>query len=258
MSQFTMELRRVCEALVGYTRPEEYPEIDSLISKARPLIFDFKYPIFDESYREVIETKIIQTYFFREICDVPVARWKMFLKQTMFNIMPYYNKLYESEQLAFNPLFTVDYKRDYTRNQDKTENGESLENINGNTEINSTTDQNNTVIRNESLAHSDTPQGSLQKLSEGTYMSSGDINTYTTTDSGKTTASSNTDNTQTNKINNTQKANTTEGYVENITGKNDSKSYSQLIMEYRDSLLNIDMMLIEELKTLFFPIMQDY
>ena len=44
----------------------------------------------------------------------------------------------------------------------------------------------------------------------------------------------------------------TESYLESVRGKMSSKSYSALLMEYRETFINIDMMLIEELSDLFF------
>ena len=242
MASYTMELRRVCQALIGLNKPEDYYQIDSVISQAIPLIFDFDFPIFDENYRKVIEHKILKTYYFREICDIPVSKWKMFLNIKLNNIMPYYNQLYESEKLSFNPLYTSDYTREYTR----TENKDQTEKINATSILN--VNETNTNNRTDKLAHSDTPQGSLLKLETLTYLSQADINQYETTDTGKAT---NTNSSDTDRSDN---ATTTEGYLETIKGKNGGESYAKLLMEFRTSIINIDMMLLDELESLFFPI----
>ncbi len=46
----------------------------------------------------------------------------------------------------------------------------------------------------------------------------------------------------------------TEQYIEKITGKRNSTSYARLLMEYRESLINIDEMIIDELSDLFFAL----
>lgn len=254
MSQNTMELRRVCETYAGIDEPEGYSQIDNVISSSVDKIFDFDYPIFDESYRKVIETKIIKTYYLREICDVPIGKWKLFLAIKMNNLMPYYNQLYESQKLSFNPLFTVDYTREYDRNVDNTETGDTKVKGTLTVDVSTMLDANNTTTENEKLRHSDTPQGKLQMLEDGTYMSSGDVNERTTTDNGKTTGSNNSETQNTSSTTKNDKATTTEGYVEKIQGKNDGKSYGELIIQFRESLINIDLMLIEELETLFWPL----
>lgn len=65
-----------------------------------------KYPIFDEAYREVLNKKIVDEYYFREIGVETPARFKHHLNHTMDMIMPYYNQLYESELLEIDPLLS--------------------------------------------------------------------------------------------------------------------------------------------------------
>ena len=58
------------------------------------------YPIFEETHRKILNDKIIRHYYTREIAAETVARWRMFVRDAMHLIMPYYNQLYESELLA--------------------------------------------------------------------------------------------------------------------------------------------------------------
>lgn len=89
-----------------------FDDVDRIISLVRSKIFSFKYPIFNEEYREILETKIINHYFTREIGLETVSLWKHFLKTRMNEIMPYYNKLYEAElSVSGNPFGDVDYTR---------------------------------------------------------------------------------------------------------------------------------------------------
>lgn len=69
------------------------------------------FPIFDESYRYTLTDKIINHYYVREIGFETVALFAWYMRQTMWEIMPYYNKLYEAIEMVTDPL--VDYKRDY-------------------------------------------------------------------------------------------------------------------------------------------------
>ena len=141
MSKYTTEVRFICESYANLTESEGYDKIPTIVEKARPKIFDFSYPIFDENYRRTLETKIIRHYYTREICCETVGLWKQMLATRMNEIMPYFNKLYESELLSFNPFYTVDYTRDFERiNQDNTEDnvtrklsGENSTNINSTT-----------------------------------------------------------------------------------------------------------------------------
>lgn len=97
MSKFTTQLRFIVEqklkdqgAVVG---EENWPLIYDAIGLA-------DYPIFQEAYRQTLNDKIIRHYYTREICAETVGRWRMFMRDTMHLIMPYYNQMYRSQIIA--------------------------------------------------------------------------------------------------------------------------------------------------------------
>lgn len=65
------------------------------------------YPIFDESYRANLNQKIKDFYYFEEIAYETPARFCFKLRQKMNLIMPYYNKLYQSELLKLEPFLNI-------------------------------------------------------------------------------------------------------------------------------------------------------
>ena len=83
------------------------------------------YPIFDESYREQLNNKIIQHYYFREIGFETEALFKNRLNQKMNEIMPYYNQMYESELIKINPLYTTNIEEKFARESIASGNGTS-------------------------------------------------------------------------------------------------------------------------------------
>lgn len=62
------------------------------------------YPIFDENYRKILNQKIINHYWFREIGQETPDRFNWMLAVKMDEIMPYYNQLYASQLIDFDPL----------------------------------------------------------------------------------------------------------------------------------------------------------
>ena len=266
------------EGLIGLTERETYPQIKDVINQARPLIFDFDFPIFDEAYRIPLENKILKTYYTREICDTPVSRWKLLLDIKLNEIMPYMNQLYKSELLAFDPFTTVNYSRDYSRKRKDDETGSakldfpngSKQTVTSNGNIDSTSDSNNKITdngtTNQKNRHSDTPQGTITNLEAGTYMTSADVNDSTVNntrqDDGSTTTNTNSrdttntegTNTHVESKNDNRNLDSTESYLESIKGKDGSKSYPELLTELRNSFLNIDLMILNELNELFFMI----
>ena len=67
MSKYTTELRYILEDLAGLKDSVGYNSVATVINEARPKLFDFDYPIFDENYRPVLETKICKHFYTREI-----------------------------------------------------------------------------------------------------------------------------------------------------------------------------------------------
>ena len=262
MSKYTTEVRYICEQLCGLQESKGFNDINSIIKGARSAIFNFKYPIFDSAYKEVLETKILKHYYMREIGLETVGLWKHYLDMKMNEIMPYYNKLYESELLAFNPFYDVDLNREHTVTKEGTkhDNGERVERVEdreiqrGNTH--SSQEESEEVGCNS--YYSDTPQGGVSGLKSLNYLTNATMNdsnnnahitgdTETTNDSEKTIRR-NDSNT------NFTTASDTETYLENVKGKNGGTSYSKLLEEYRATFLNIDKQIIDELSVLFMGI----
>ena len=336
MSKYTTEVRYVCEVESGLVESQGFNSINTILDNSRTKIFNFPYPIFDETYRPVLEKKILKHYYTREICAETVGLWKHYLDMRMNEIMPYYNKLYNSELLAFNPLYDVDLTRDHnkkgavetegqttdsetstnTRTDNLTRTDDLTDTVN-NTRTDNLTET-NTNTRTDHLSkvtqdsgtqgesgsnvdkntrwdvYSDTPQGALTNVSNDTYLTNarkiiddgtGSTHSNTTTfgkkvtetdtgtvgDSGQKTNTglqkdvgteehtgtvTNTG-TQQNSgsknatIGRTEDISTTEDYLEHVVGKTGGISYSKMLTEYRETFLNIDMMIIEDLSDLF-------
>lgn len=191
MAKYTTSVRSICEVNSGLEESAGQASVNDIIANSRDKIFDFPYPIYDEEYRPVLESKILKHYYTREICAETVGRWKLFLDARMNEIMPYYNKLYESELLKFNPLYDVDYTRTSNRvgNQTGAESGTS-----GNTNVdlmtgNITDTGSNTNVLEKTGNVSDTGSKSDVLEKTGTVGDSGsnqsvDAMTGTVTDSG--------------------------------------------------------------------------
>lgn len=227
MSKYTTEVRFICESCSGLSESAGLANVDKVIASARSKVFDFAYPIFDEAYRSVLETKILKHFYTKEIGAETVGLWKLWLNRKMNEIMPYYNKLYKSELLEFNPLYDVDVTRERAGSSEQS-------NVGGGTTQSTGTNSGNSLD-----AYSDTPQGAVQNLENYTYLT----NARKVVDSGSSQVSSTT------TTNNT--LNDTEEYLEHVRGKQGGKSYASMLIEYRTTFLNIDMQVIEELNDLF-------
>lgn len=226
MSKYTTEVRFICENYAGLVESVGYSNIDNVIEKSWEKVFDFYFPIYDENYRQVLCSKILRHYYTREIGEETVGMWKLRLHTRMNEIMPYYNKLYTAWAKEFNPLHDTDLTREHTLDRTGRTDGKQ----------NSET-QSNATSKN---LYSDTPQGSIQNLDNETYLT----NARKIVDS---------DNTKGNNVYE-QDIKSTDEYLETVKGKSSGSSYSKMLNEYREALINIDLMVINELNNLFMMI----
>ena len=252
MSKYTTEVRFICETYAGLTESTGYSNVEQVIENSRSQIFDFSYPIFDEAYKTTLESKILLHYYTREICEETVGLWKLRLWRKMGEIMPYYNQLYNSAKLEYEPFYDVDITRQHTTekegSQESTGSGTSGSESSSTTETNSSAD-----VTNEGWnMYSDTPQGAVTNLENETYLTNAtkDTNDQQTTSNQSTEDSYTVNNTYQDSLN--QTTNDTENYLESVKGKQGTASYSKMLQEYRETFLNIDMMVIDELEDLFF------
>lgn len=243
MSKYTTELRYLCETLIGLKESVDYASVSDVISQARPIIFNFDYPIFDQNYKSVLETKILKHYYTREIGSETYGLWKLRLDTKMNEIMPYYNQLYDSQLLTFNPL----YDKDLTTTGTRTDQGTNSTDANTTVDNVVTTDNNNTVTGKNVNAFQETPQNGLMDVESLKYLSTATIDTTNSSDTGKGTqdtkgTSQNITNSGFNSLND---------YAEHVAGMTGARSGAQLLKEFRETFLNIDLQIIAELKDLF-------
>ena len=253
MSKYTTEVRFICEVNSGLNESVGYSKIEDVITGAMPKIFDFDFPIFDESYRSVLERKILKHFYTREICEETVGLWKLRLNTRLNEIMPYYNKLYKSELLNFNPLYTDNLKRERTTKLNSKRETDNNGEVNTTNNYNSQESRSGTDNNNGSDLYSDTPQGSLSGVESGTYLTNARKTNETTTSSSNTSNNSSTNGKVVNSENGSDNFNSTEDFLESVSGYAGVNA-SDLLKKYRETFLNIDMMIIDNLEDLFFQL----
>lgn len=284
MSKYTTEVRFICESKSGLENSKGCDDVDEILNNSWNKIFTTKAEIFDENYRAVICRKILKHYYLREICSETVGIWKLWLNTRLEEILPYYNQLYKSALLEFNPLYDVNITRTHNRtiDENKTENGTSTETstdkntgsgtrdntASGTNKNSGTSNVSDSGSSNSKDLYSDTPQGALTGIETETYLTNArkitnsDSSTSESNSSGsseykdtgnvKYSDTSDRTNTKNGSNSNTGTVNNTEEYLETVSGKQSSGSYSNMIKEYRDTFLNIDRMVIAEFDDLFF------
>ena len=85
MATYTIELGKLL-TLDGFDiGMKDYP-IPSFLSSAGDM----------QAWREALNQKIINHYYFNEICCLPPERFRFFLNNTLNEKMPYFNMLYDA------------------------------------------------------------------------------------------------------------------------------------------------------------------
>lgn len=121
LATYSMQIREYVEQVAKAKNPDSYILMNNRqkIEDARPVLFDFDYPIFDNAYRDGLETRIIRHFYMREMGFETEGLFKFALETKLNEIMPYYNKLFESEFIRFNPLYNTDLKTDYEKKNNR-------------------------------------------------------------------------------------------------------------------------------------------
>lgn len=256
MSKYTTQVRFICESKSGLEVSGGSDDVDNIIAGSWNKIFTSKAPFFDETYRSVLCSKILKHYYMREICCETVGIWELWMNTKLEEIMPYYNQLYESAKIEFNPMHDVDLTREHKRTENETASGNRDTTGNRDTNItsNGTTNRTTNSDENKKDLYSDTPQGALTGVENETYLT----NARKITDNVNGTDNAKVNNTEKNtsdysdKEETTSNVDTTEDYLETLVGKQGTESFSSLLNKFRETFLNIDMMVIEEFSDLFF------
>lgn len=255
MSKFTTEVRFICESSVGETESKGFDSINTIITQAAPLIFNFDFPIFDEAYRLPLEVKILRHFYTREICEETVGLWKLRLQDRLCSIMPYYNKLYNSELIEFNPMYDVDIERKHLRDNSADEKRVDVANSSTNGFNKRTEKTNGQTAESGWNLHSDTPQGGvngIDALEGNMYLTDATKNTNSGSNSNENESFGIDKNVESRDSRGSTTVNNTEQYIEMVAGKQGSGSFSRMLEEFRKTFLNIDAMILEELSDLFF------
>lgn len=236
MADFTMQLKEVIEAVYGTEYDaDEYEQsygsitFDGVMYGRLPILNSYNeiglgtYPIFNESYRQILNGKIIDEYYNREIGMETIDDFKFSLRRKMDQIMPYYNQMYLSTQIDYSALQTMEINSVGSSNMTgeetaKTKNVTDTDTKSGSRGINSNFPQ--TILSGN-----------------GDYATSGnDLNSLSNID-----VESNTDAESTNS--NTNNSNS------KVTGFQGVSS--ELVNRYRNSLINVDTMVLAEIEDCF-------
>ena len=188
-------------------------------------LFDFPYNLYDNDLKPWFEEKFFQHFMFYEIGFDSVAIFKQRLMSKLNDIFPYYKQLYETEirTKGIDFMLNKDLKESYVR--------ELTSNSNSNQESNITSN-------NLSTAGQLTPSliANSEKIDKFMDTAQKDNATSNSTSTGESNG------------------NSKEEYTLTSQGNIGITSSAELLTKWRETLLNIDLMIFEECNDLFMQI----
>ena len=236
MSDYTVQLRRVCE-IYGRDEVENWFKSYNLEDALTPeqISAITKYNVWS---KDKLAEMIVDHYYMREIGFETPALFKHYATVTMKEIMPRYLLKIYTQFLEYDPLSSVDYVEEYTREIEGTASGESKSN--GSSNSSSISNSSSLTIDNK------TPQSRItkQKLESGVYASE-----VAQTDSETGIE----DNTETqNSSSSSGESKTVEKYTHSMKGDNGVIVTNQyLVREFRELAVSFNEEIINELNILF-------
>lgn len=220
-------------------------ELGELIENGFEL-FNFDYPSFYKGAEKLaFEQKIIDHYYFRQIGQETPQRFRHYLKCKLREIMPYYIQRYESVALMaegiksgeINPLENYSMVEEGTNSESANakRTGSGTTSMTGSGEVTNT--------KNGTQKFSDTPQNNLSNLDN--YLTNATVN-----DENEHSQSSETKN-GTQSETNTEESTGNGSHTLTRHGNIGVTTYAQMLEGYRQTFINVDMEIIEELNCLF-------
>lgn len=201
-------------------------------------LFDFDYDFYcdNEGIKRNFESKFKQQYLFYEIGTETVQRFKIMLQTKLNIIMPYYKQIYETELRVEEIDFMLN--KDYTETQIREIRSTNKNNVTSQNTVENTTSNNSIDNIKESNINNGISNVSLKK---GVTGMSETKNKFDSSD---------------NSVNNSNQNSLNENIEKEIftnVGKGNIgvTSSAELLKNWRETILNIDKMIIDECYDLF-------
>ena len=245
MARYTVELRTIMND------PVAKPLLDNALGS---------YPIYVSSNpnisdiiptREVLNTKLLNHYKYREIGFETVGRFLDELEIAMNEIMPYYNQMFHTVEIMSelpSPFDNVDVKETYKETRAST--GKTIDSGSVSSSASDESETTSTVNSNSKNLMSDMPGGNIS-------VSASDIDSVTRAKEGTWTKNQSNDSASTSGSSSSETSNSSETNSEgNETieheftkvGNQGVNTYAHDMNEFRTSIIDVTMQIIEDKK----------
>lgn len=149
-------------------------------------IFDFEYDFYDDSKRKKFEENFIRHFYFREIGQDTVDKFKLFLEDKMHTVFPYYNELFKTAAIEYSVLDNYDIRETTTMTRENTGSTSGESYTVGKTIDEQTAKSEEERTGNSNVTTSESSNGTSDTTRNGSETFEGEANQTVTEDKTKT------------------------------------------------------------------------
>lgn len=221
---------------VNLNEPAPVVKIKDLAKEGRKTIFNFEYPLSTYIDREKFEVQFLNHFLMRRIGFDTVTAFQIQLNVKLNEIMPIYNKMFDSLEnwnIFEDGEITTREGTENRTNESINESTNSLENES------TTTNEDITDRRT-----SDTPQSRLENVRDGIYLTNYSYDTNNSNSSDNSTSNGTSNSTTSGKDDN----------IYNETIKRSPADKITILKEMQENIKNVYTLIFDELDCLFYQI----
>ena len=233
----------ILESIVNYGKDDK-TKIKDLAKEGRTTIFDFDYPLSDNITKEEFECMILNHFIMRRIGFDTVTAFRIQLNVKLNEIMPLYNKMFDS----------IENWNIFDDGEITERKGTDNRIIDNSTQTNNNTSntlKNNSETTSEEISdrrNSELPQDQLELLRDGSYVSNYNYDQ----NKGKSTDKSDSRGESTSKTDN--KSNTKDDNIYQETIKKSPADKIAIYKELQENIKSIYGMIFNDLECLFYQV----
>ena len=234
MATFTMDLHE----LLGVDTPRD--------ADASRIGLD-DYPIWDQGYRDTLNQKIVMRFWNREIGFETPQMFVHNMRTLMGEIMPYYSELAKTTVLDFDPFETINVETEHDAESDSTTTGTTEAASETRSTESGSSEQTTKADNSSRSVNSDHPQTRLNEFEDYATSSADAVSSSVSESDGTSTGEQSQDAKQTGSTQGDQSPR----HRDRSTQRGTQGNKSQLLQQYRDTIMGVDVLILEELEVLF-------
>lgn len=243
----------IYQILENYAFPETNLQFDNLIDKTYSQFFSFDFPWYtdDESTREQFEKMFLKCYMYKQIGFESVQMFKMYLSSHLERNMYTWSQIYKTIEADYGVLDGYSQKTVSSETRTGQKNSDYTRTTNGeqkHTGTVRTTDSGNQTTDTQSI-DSENPQSTVANTDYASSMNRGQSRVDT---SGNNTVTNDlTDSSNSSETNKGTDSSQDTGNSETTVTGYGSKTPTELVLQYRDAIYNLNKTIIDSCANLF-------